>query len=413
MPKWILPLVVVLTTSLLPAEESHGRPHPPALVSPAVFPILGMFYAPSDPVLLKGMREAGFNIAGFAAVEDVQRIRDAGLFCYVMDKRATGYNWKALPSDEVIRKNLLSLASQVGSDPTVLGFFLSDEPDAAEIPGIAHLETILHEIMPKKIGYVNLLPSIVTPEEHGASSYEAYVRMIPEVLHQPFISYDNYSLIEGHMRDQFYTNLEIIRRVSLSTKTPFWNCILANAHFNYMEPSDATLHLQVYSTLAYGGRGLEFFTYLAYPEANFRLSAIDQFGDRTPTWGMVQRINYELNALAPILATLRSTGVYHSPDVPEGGRPLSQSRLVKAVEATQQNIVSQTTTAHFLVGEFEDAHGRAYLMVVNKSLTESFAFDVKLSQGEKLHCVSPYSGREETNNVDWLAPGAGRLCRVD
>ena len=40
-----------------------------------------------------------------------------------------------------------------------------------------------------------------------------------------------------------------------------WNCILANAHFNYMEPSDATFNLQMYSTLAYGGRGIQYFTY--------------------------------------------------------------------------------------------------------------------------------------------------------
>jgi hypothetical protein len=402
-----------LTVSTLSAQLELRRPHPPVTVSPSVFPIFGWGQALTDAALLKTMRDAGFNIAGFAAVADVKYIRAAGLFCYVTDKRANGYNWKQLPSDEIIRKNLASLAAEVGSDSAVLGFVLSDEPNAAEILGIAHVEKILREIMPNKIGYVNILPSIATQSQHGASSYEAYVRMIPEVLHLPFISYDNYSLVEGHMRDQFYTNLEIIRRISLDTKTPFWNCILANTHFDYMEPSDATLHLQVYSTLAYGGRGLEFFTYLTYPENNFRLGAIDEFGGKTPTWGMVQRINYELNVLAPIMATLHSTGVYHSPDVPEGGQPLSQSRLVKSVEATQRNIITHPATAQFLVGEFEDARSRPYFMVVNKSLTESFAFDVKLSQGAKLNCISPYSGRVDSHSVDWLAPGAGKLCRIE
>ncbi len=359
------------------------------------------------------MRDAGFNVAGFARVAGVKALREAGLFCYVTDKRANGYNWKQLPPDDVIRKNFRSLAAEVGSDPAVLGFFLSDEPNASEIPGIAHVENILHEVMPGKIGYVNILPSVVTQPEHGASSYEAYVRMIPEVLHQPFISYDNYSLIEGHMRDQFYTNLEIIRRVSLDTETPFWNCILANTHFNYMEPSDATLHLQVYSTLAYGGRGIEYFTYLTFPDVNFRLGAIDQFGEKTPTWGILRRINSELNVLAPIMATLRSTGVYHSPNVPEGARPLSQSKLVQAVEASQQNIITHPATAQFVIGEFEDAQSHPYLMLVNKSLTESFDFEVTLAGGNKLRCISAYTGLEQTHNVGWLAPGEGRLCRVE
>jgi hypothetical protein len=119
------------------------------------------------------------------------------------------------------------------------------------------------------------------------------------VIGQPFLSYDNYSLVGGEMLDYFFTNLEIVRRLGLETKTPFWNCILANAHFNYMEPSDATFNLQVYSTLAYGGRGVQYFTYFTPQIGNYRLGAVDQFGNRTPTWEMLRRINNEIHAFAP------------------------------------------------------------------------------------------------------------------
>jgi len=415
MLKCLLALLTVCDVRAQPAHPEiwYGRPDRPAIVSPDVFPIIGWGGAPTDARLLDTMREAGFNIAGFAPLADVPHVKAAGLRCFVTDRRAEGYDWNHLPPDEVIRKNLTSLAQEGGSDPAVLGFLLCDEPNASQIPGIAHVKQILHEVMPGKIGYVSVLPYIVKPEEHGAPSYEAYVRMVVDVLHEPFLSYDNYSLVEGRMRPQFYNNLEIIRRISLDTGTPFWNCVLANAHFNYMDPTDATLHLQVYSTLAYGGRGIQLFTYLAYPDANFRLAPIDQFGNKTPTWGMTQRINYELNVLAPTLAKLRSTGVYHAPDAPEYGQPLSKSGLVKAVHTEQQEIVEHPATAHFLVGEFRDEQNRPYLMAVNKSLTESFRFDVALAGGGELRCISPYSGKEQVRGVDWLAPGAGRLCRVD
>jgi hypothetical protein len=53
---------------------------------------------------------------------------------------------------------------------------------------------------------------------------------------------------------------------------------------------------------------------------------------------------------------------------------------------------------------------------VNKDLNNSFQFRVELKQeGRKLIRVSPYSGQEEPfgREMDWLAPGAGILFRVD
>ncbi len=141
--------------------------------------------------------------------------------------------------------------------------------------------------MPGKWPYVNLFPYRVSPERLGAPTYDAYVRRLVDVIRQPFISYDNYSLVGGEMLDYFYTNLEIIRRHSLETGKPFWNCVLANAHFNYMEPSDATFHLQAYATLAYGGRGIQYFTYFTPPVGNYRLGAVEQLGNRTSTWEML------------------------------------------------------------------------------------------------------------------------------
>ena len=153
------------------------------------------------------------------------------------------------------------------------------------MPGMGKVAALLRAAMPDKWPYVNLFPYRVTAGRLGTATMTTYVRMLVKTIGQPFLSYDNYSLVNGEMLDYFYTNLEIVRRLGLETKTPFWNCILANAHFNYMEPSDATFHLQVYSTLAYGGRGIQYFTYFTPTVGNYRLGAIDQFGNRTADVG--------------------------------------------------------------------------------------------------------------------------------
>ena len=360
------------------------------------------------------MKEAGLNVSGFCRAQDLDQVRNAGLTCFVRDTRANGYDWTHMPGDDVLRLNVSGLKEQMGRNPAALGFFLRDEPAASLMPGMGKVAALLREAMPDKWPYVNLFPYRAGPAALGTSNYDQYVKMLVDTIHQPFLSYDNYSLVNGEMLDYFYINLEIVRRLGLETKTPFWNCILANAHFNYMEPSDATFHLQVYSTLAYGGRGIQYFTYFTPTIGNYRLGAIDQFGNRTRTWEMLRRINNEIHALAPTLIKLRSTGVYHYPDAPEQGRVLAASPLIKSVEMSQR-YVRPPAGARYLIGEFEDAQGRPYFMIVNKDLSQSFRFRVELKREGKLIRVSPYSGREEPfgREMDWLAPGAGVLLRVE
>ena len=400
-------------TALAAAAAAQGL-HPPAAVPPKDFAVMAWGNSPSDPEQLRGMKQAGLNISGFCRAEDLDRVRDAGLTCFVRDARANGYDWTRLPADETLRSNIAALKKEAGANPAALGFFLRDEPSAALMPGMGKVAAMLRQAMPDKWPYVNLFPYRAGPAAMGTSSYDDYVRMLVNTIGQPFLSYDNYSLVNGEMLDYFYINLEIVRRLGLENKTPFWNCILANAHFNYMEPSDATFHLQVYSTLAYGGRGIQYFTYFTPTIGNYRLGAVDPFGNRTRTWEMLRRINNEIHALAPALIRLRSTGVYHYPDVPEQGKALAASRLIRSVEMTQR-YVRPPAGARFLIGEFEDAQGRPYFMIVNKDLAQSFRFRIDLKREGKLIRISPYSGREEAfgREMDWLAPGAGILFRVE
>jgi hypothetical protein len=361
------------------------------------------------------MREAGLNISGFCAPAELNRVHDAGLSCFVRDRRINGYSWDRLPDDAQLRAGIAEVKAQVEGKPAALGFYLNDEPNVALIPGLARMAALLREAMPDLWPYVNLLPYNVNASMIGNIDYDSYVRKLVDTIHQPFLSYDRYSLVNGEMLDSFYTNLEIFRRLAIETGTPFWNCVISNSHFNYMEPSDATFHLQAYATMAYGGRGIQYFTYFAPRLGNYRLSPVDQWGNRTVTWDMMRRINNEIHALAPTLIHLRSTGVYHSPDVPEQGRPLSESRLVAGIDMTQR-MVRSPATARFLIGEFEDEQKRPYMMLVNKDLAQSFRFAIQWKTAPAaVRRISPYTGREEPfgREMDWLAPGAGVLLRVE
>lgn len=407
-----LPAAILVLTAQIALAQTRSQPDP---IPPKDFAVMAWGDSPSDADQLRGMKDAGLNISGFCRAEDLDRVKAAGLTCFVNDPKLTHYAPDQLPPEDTLRRDVAALKSQIGDNAAALGFFLRDEPSASLMPGLSKLAALLRREMPDKWPYVNLFPYRVPAAILGTTDYDSYVRTLVKSIGQPFLSYDNYSLVNGEMLDPFYTNLEIVRRLGLETKTPFWNCILANSHFNYMEPSDATFNLQVYSTMAYGGRGIQYFTYFAPRIGNYRMAAIDQFGNRTATWDMLRRINNQIHALAPVLIRLHSAGVYHYPDIPEQGQPLTASHLVESVEMTQR-YVRPTVGGRFLIGEFNDDQNRSYFLIVNKDLKNSFQFRIHLRQeGRKLVRISPYSGQEEPfgREMDWLAPGAGILFRVE
>src|SRR5262245_5164083 len=405
-----LPFLLFVSVQSLQAQRVFQEQRVP----PSDFVVMSWGPTPGDPQQLEWMKEAGINVAGFAKVKDLPMFEKAGLRVFVSDPRANGYDFEKPRDENLVRRTIESLAKEAGASSAVIGFMLRDEPHARAMPSLGLVARLIREYMPGKWPYVNLFPVRVPPERMGTSNYSQYVRLLIDTLQQPFLSYDNYSLINGYMYDSFFSNLEAVRRLSVETGVPFWNCVLSNAHFNYMENTDATYHLRAYATIAHGARGIQYFSYFTWSNGNYRLGPIDQFGNKTPSWDMLRRINNQIHALAPTLKKLKSTGVYHYPDVPPEGRRLSESKLVKFVEMAQN--IMPPVQARFLIGEFVDESGRPYLMLVNKDLSNSFRFRIELqkSDGKLIH-ISPYSGQEEPFGrvMDWIAPGAGHLFRIE
>jgi hypothetical protein len=132
--------------------------HSPKPVAPKDFAVMAWGDSPSDPAQLEGMREAGLNISGFCRVEDLERVRAAGLTCFVSDPTIENYDPLHLPLDAELRRHVAELKKEVGDNPAALGFFLRDEPDVPSMPGLGKLAAMVREIMPDKWPYVNLFP---------------------------------------------------------------------------------------------------------------------------------------------------------------------------------------------------------------------------------------------------------------
>src|ERR1039458_5504147 len=89
-------LQAVAVSPCAAATQQFPTLEPPA---PKSFAMIAWCAAPSDVAQLRGMRDAGLNIAGFCRTEDLDKVRDAGLACFVSDPRIRGDHWQALPPD--------------------------------------------------------------------------------------------------------------------------------------------------------------------------------------------------------------------------------------------------------------------------------------------------------------------------
>jgi hypothetical protein len=369
------------------------------------FPVMAWNGVPADLAVLKKMRECGFTVAGFVPSKALKLCRKAGLKAIVSDARVSDYDWTKV-DDQVARRNVTSLVREVGKNPAVYGYYLRDEPGADFFPGLAKVASLVREMAPGKWAYIDLFPNYATPEQLGAATYPEYLRQFCAVCRPTTLCYDHYALMDdGSLRNGYWQNLEQMRAVARSNALPFWNIVQAVAHFNYRELSAADCRFQVYSTLAYGARGIAWFTYFSTTFGNSRMAPIDPFGNPTATWGYLQNVNLQIAALAPTLLQLNSDDVYHLNNVPDGCHG-----------STNKDLITGTEAGDFMAGDFTHRDGSRYVLMLNKDVYKSVPCVPHYRTAPKrVQFVSPYSGRLADFDVEdcWMAPGQGVLLKLE
>jgi hypothetical protein len=356
---------------------------------------------------IDSLRACGFDTFAFVRPDQVDRTEKAGMLAIVGRPADLRVRWRKL-SDRAIVDRVQALVDAAGESGAVLGYFLADEPGLPDFPALGKAVAAVKRVAPGKLAYVNLYPNYATPSQLGTRSYTEYLeRYVAEVKPQ-FVGYGNFGVpLSKDLTDRaraasYFTNLLQVRRVALEHGLPFWTAVSSNRIRPYATPpSPASLRLQAYTTLAAGARGLTWFTYYAGRYAD---APIDAAGNRTPTWSYLRTVNRQVQALAPILRRLRSTGVYFTAPPPAGGVPLLPGKLVRSVE-------SPTAV---MVGELAGAKGETYALVVNLSLKRSAKVVVE-ARSQRVRRVSPVDRSLAPPAKDgslWLAAGQGALLKL-
>src|SRR5581483_11006353 len=145
--------ISVAALFLLTPLAFSQRSFQPRSIAPKQFAVMAWGDSPSDADQLRGMKEAGLNISGFCRAEDLDRVKAAGLTCFVNDPKLSGYALDQLPPVAIMRRDIAALKKQISDNSATLGFFLRDEPSASVMASLGRLANLLREEMPDKWPY--------------------------------------------------------------------------------------------------------------------------------------------------------------------------------------------------------------------------------------------------------------------
>ncbi len=222
--------------------------------------------------------------------------------------------------DPAQRAKLDALIARVKGHPALEAYYLTDEPSAAAFAELGRLVAYLRERDPAHLAFINLFPTYANNAQLGTAgdtvaAYREHLRQYVAAVRPDLISYDHYHFFKERDGDQYFLNLAMIRDAALAADRPFLNIIQACTIEKVWRLVNADeLRFLVFTTLAYGGRGISYFLHTG-PVA---YGGLYQDGVRMPLADEVRRLNQDLVAFGPELMRLHSRGVYQTAPLPRG-----------------------------------------------------------------------------------------------
>jgi len=346
------------------------------------FPILAWFSIYGNYLTrekFKEMAEAGFNLSysQLYLLEETTRALNASkgtgvkilASCYEYGKTDT---WKIL---EMVRK--------FKTDTQLAGYCLRDEPTMSQFASIGDIVRSVRQEDDTHFIYVNLLPNYAGTEVLGGT-YTEYLNSWLDKSYLSYVSFDHYPVLINGVRSDFYSNLEVVRDVTEKRGVPFWAFALATGHGGvYGQATFEDIAFQVYSNLAYGAQGLEYFTYIRPGEGGDSSEhefwncpgPLDYGGGKTVVYDYVKKMNKEVKALTPVFLGAKVIDVAHTRDK-SGKLPNWRTHELTQMPA---NVASLTSSGVGVVVSHLRNASKEYMLVVNRDIKNSQNITVNFS----------------------------------
>lgn len=381
---FILPGLLTKPASAQEKLESKGH-----------IPILGWYSIPpeeANSARYLEMKEAGFDISFsfLGSPQDVQKSLDA----------AHQAGMKIVISCPELKTEPEKIVKRFMDHPALAGYFLRDEPAVDAFTDLGNWAKRVNAVDPKHFCYVNLFPNYATPLQLGKADYREYVNKFAKEVPLHFLSFDSYPLTSAEgVYEKWHQNLEIFSDEAKKVNKPFWgfaqSILFDNKH---EDPSLATMRVQMFTNLAYGAQGLQYFTYWTPVSSaeDFRGGPITLDGKRSTVYDNIKTLNQEIKSLAGVFygAKVKSLQFFGN-TIPVGTKRMSVLPAPIKVFATE----GKTALVSFM-----ENGGKQFIVIVNtdyrKKMSLTLSGDPSLKRVLKDGSIVPASSYASTIDVE-------------
>ncbi|MFA6242776.1 MAG: hypothetical protein WC655_17690 [Candidatus Hydrogenedentales bacterium] len=273
-------------------------------------------------------------------------------------------------------------ASELQQGAPVWGYLVRDEPNVSDFPALRARVDAIHAARPGALAYINLFPNYASEKQLGTATYEEHVQRFIDEVRPDVLSMDHYPIFkpESDGRDGYCATLGVMREYSLKAGIPFWNFFNIMPYGPHTDPTEAQVRWQVYTSLAYGAKGVLYFCYWTprgdeFPKGG---AIIGVDGKRTRHYDEAKRVNKAVKNLGPTLMSLTSTSVVRVAPGADAKTALAGSPLRDLIPA------SVDPPNDYLAGIYRHSDGRRAVLLVNYryalSAWPTVEFDAPLDQ---------------------------------
>ena len=363
-------------------------------------PILAWYSIPASETTVERyqeMRDAGINhsLSFFSNIDEMQKALDV----------AEKVGVKMLVACPELKKETEKTVNRFKYHPAVTGYHLIDEPNISLFPELSAWAKKIQSVDNKHFCYVNLFPNFADSSQLGTKNYKEYVQEYIKQIPVQFVSFDYYPVLKDRIYKNWYENLELIAAESKKAGLPFWAFALTTNYDNdHVTPQTiAAMRLQIYSNLAYGAQGIQYFTYWSATSVNApsgedqRGAPISATGKRSVVYDRVKQMSSEIQNLSGVFLGSKVVSVRHTGLGKIPGGTIRLTSLPKAVK------VLDTNGAPAIVSVLEKGEN-CFLVVVNKDFLNSINLTVfgneSLKKVLKDGTIVPASAYESSLELD-------------
>ncbi len=316
------------------------------------------------------LSEAGFNynLSTSSSIDQVAKVLEV----------ATHSGVKVFIRCPELKKDPKMVAKKFMSHPGLAGYYLQDEPSAKQFDELAEWAKVIQAVDSIHPTYINLFPSYASIDQLGTKTYSSHIKEFIDKVPSQFLSFDHYPILKDGIRSSWYKDLEIVSRESIIAGMPFWSFALTVAHGPYPVAELEHLRLQVFSNLAYGTQGIQYFTYWTPRDSryNFNTGPINHDGSQSIVYDRVKQVNREVQELAPIFLDAQVISIAHLGDsLPERTRSYkSKSPVLSISTGGKGAIVSKL-----------EKEGMEILAIVNRSFKKEITLEIRFDGSRKVH----------------------------